>query len=246
MKLTILALLLTSAAWGSATTLKQVDNIQNSTGGSSLAVPGTGTALTTDTNTQTLSNKTISGASNTLSNIPAATALSGQVPVANGGTGAASLTAHGVVVGNGTSAVSVTSVGTSGQVLTSNGAGNDPTFQTIVVAPTINASQASPQSVSAAGGISLTGPTYVNQVFVVSDGGSVTVTATPSITACTAAGQILYIVGESNTNIITLQDESVLSGSKLRLNGNWTSGLNVILSLLCDGNGFWVEQSRQN
>lgn len=38
---------------------------------------------------QTLSNKTISGASNTISNVPAATALSGLVPVANGGTGTA-------------------------------------------------------------------------------------------------------------------------------------------------------------
>lgn len=50
--------------------------------------------------------------------------------VANGGTGAASLTAHGVVIGNTTSAVNVTSAGTAGQVLTSNGASADPTFQT--------------------------------------------------------------------------------------------------------------------
>jgi hypothetical protein len=39
---------------------------------------------------QTLTNKTISGASNTVSNIPAGTALTGQVPIANGGTGATS------------------------------------------------------------------------------------------------------------------------------------------------------------
>lgn len=50
--------------------------------------------------------------------------------VGNGGTGAASLTVHGVVVGNSTSAVNVTLAGTSGQVLTSNGASADPTFQT--------------------------------------------------------------------------------------------------------------------
>jgi hypothetical protein len=51
------------------------------------------------------------------------------LPVAGGGTGASTLTAHGVVIGNGTSAVNVTSAGTSGQVLTSNGASADPTFQ---------------------------------------------------------------------------------------------------------------------
>jgi hypothetical protein len=50
---------------------------------------------------------------------------------ANGGTGAATLTAHGVVIGNGTSAVNITSAGTSGQVLTSNGASSDPTFQAV-------------------------------------------------------------------------------------------------------------------
>ena len=51
------------------------------------------------------------------------------VTVAQGGTGAASFTDGGVLVGNGTGAVQVTSAGTSGHVLTSNGAGVDPTFQ---------------------------------------------------------------------------------------------------------------------
>lgn len=37
--------------------------------------------------TQTLTNKTISGASNTLTNIPLASAVTGQLPIANGGTG---------------------------------------------------------------------------------------------------------------------------------------------------------------
>ncbi len=57
--------------------------------------------------------------------------LSSPLTVPNGGTGATSLTAHGVVLGNGTSAVAVTGAGTSGQVLTSNGAAADPTFQAI-------------------------------------------------------------------------------------------------------------------
>ncbi len=48
--------------------------------------------------------------------------------VADGGTGASTLTANGVLFGNGTSAIGVTAVGTSGQVLTSNGS-SAPTFQ---------------------------------------------------------------------------------------------------------------------
>lgn len=296
--------------FASSTTQKQIDNIQNSTGGSSLAVPSVGSTLDTDSNTLTLSNKSIDGGSNTFSNIPVtaiatgtglsvsrggtgdttltlngmvygngtsaagitaagsqyqsfqagasgvptvgaiqlnqSAAVSGQLAVANGGTGAASLTVHGVVIGNTTSAVNVTSAGTAGQVLTSNGASADPTFQAVSVSPSLNGSQASPQSVTAGGGISLSSISYSNFAFVVSNSGSVTVTATPSITACTAAGQLLYITGESASNIITLQDEAALAGSKLRMNGNWTSGLNHVLTLLCDGNGFWIEQSRQN
>ena len=46
-----------------------------------------------------------------------------------GGTGAATLTDKGVLYGNGTSAIGATAVGTAGQVLTSNGSGNAPTFQ---------------------------------------------------------------------------------------------------------------------
>jgi len=51
------------------------------------------------------------------------------VPVADGGTGASTLTANGVLYGNGTSAVAATAVGTDGHVLTSNGSGSAPTFQ---------------------------------------------------------------------------------------------------------------------
>jgi len=50
--------------------------------------------------------------------------------VAAGGTGAASLTAHGVLIGSGTSAITTTAAGTSGQVLQSAGASSDPIFST--------------------------------------------------------------------------------------------------------------------
>ncbi len=47
--------------------------------------------------------------------------VTGTVAVANGGTGATSLTANNVLLGNGTSAVQVVAPGTNGNVLTSNG-----------------------------------------------------------------------------------------------------------------------------
>ena len=53
--------------------------------------------------------------------LPLSTGVTGTLPVANGGTGAVSLTANAVILGNGTSAVQVVSPSTSGNVLTSNG-----------------------------------------------------------------------------------------------------------------------------
>ena len=62
-------------------------------------------------------------------------AVTNTLPVANGGTGATSNTAYAVLCGGTTSTgvvQSIASVGTSGQVLTSNGAGTLPTFQTAI------------------------------------------------------------------------------------------------------------------
>jgi hypothetical protein len=49
------------------------------------------------------------------------TAVTGTLPVANGGTGAATLTANNVILGNGTSAVQTVAPGSNGNILTSNG-----------------------------------------------------------------------------------------------------------------------------
>jgi len=62
-------------------------------------------------------------------NLDAAIITTGTLPVSRGGTGAATLTAHGVVIGNSTSAVAVTSAGTTGQILESGGASANPSFQ---------------------------------------------------------------------------------------------------------------------
>jgi hypothetical protein len=71
--------------------------------------------------TDTLTNKTISGSSNTISNVPLATAVTGTLPVANGGTGTASLTLNNVLLGNGTSALQSVAPGAANNVLVSNG-----------------------------------------------------------------------------------------------------------------------------
>jgi len=70
-------------------------------------------------------------ASGSNSDITELTGLTTDLTVAQGGTGAGTFTDAGVLIGNGTGAVQVTTAGTSGQVLTSNGAGVDPTFQAL-------------------------------------------------------------------------------------------------------------------
>ena len=60
------------------------------------------------------------------------TKVTGILPVTNGGTGNASLTAYGTIIAGTTStgAVQVVSPGTSGQILTSTGSSSAPTYQT--------------------------------------------------------------------------------------------------------------------
>lgn len=61
-----------------------------------------------------------------------ASSITGTLAVSDGGTGVTTFADAGVLIGNGAGAVQVTSAGTAGQVLTSNGAGVDPTFQAAV------------------------------------------------------------------------------------------------------------------
>jgi hypothetical protein len=58
------------------------------------------------------------------------TDVSGTLPVGNGGTGAATLTANGVLLGNGVSPLGVTVVGATGSILAGNTSAA-PTFQTL-------------------------------------------------------------------------------------------------------------------
>jgi hypothetical protein len=90
-------------------------------------IKGNGTALSAATaGTDYLAPSGALGtpSSGTLTNttgLPLTTGVTGTLPVANGGTGATSLTANNVILGNGTSAVQVVAPSTAGNVLTSDG-----------------------------------------------------------------------------------------------------------------------------
>ena len=85
----------------------------------SVAVTGTVNGITlTGGPVTTTGTFTLGG---TLANVDLTSQVTGTLPVANGGTGATTITANNVVLGNGTSAVQVVAPGTSGNLLTSDG-----------------------------------------------------------------------------------------------------------------------------
>lgn len=123
------------------------------------------------------------------SSIDLASEIAGTLPVANGGSGRASHTAYALIAGGTTStaaAQSLASVGTSGQVLTSNGAGALPTFQAasgggITIGTTT--------STGTAGRVLYTDGTNV-QAYTITGTGSVMMSASPTTTGVLTAGGV--------------------------------------------------------
>jgi hypothetical protein len=104
-------------------------SITNGSGSISIAATNNGT-VTSVGGTGTVNGITLSGTvtstgnltlGGTLSGVNLTSQVTGTLPVANGGTGAATLTANNVLLGNGTSAVQTVAPGTTGNVLTSDG-----------------------------------------------------------------------------------------------------------------------------
>jgi hypothetical protein len=88
--------------------------------GTVTSVGGTGTVngITLTGSVTTSGSLTLGG---TLSGVDLTSQVTGTLPVANGGTGAATFTSNNVLLGNGTSAFQVVAPGSNGNVLVSNG-----------------------------------------------------------------------------------------------------------------------------
>lgn len=266
MKMILLSFLIGVNAYADASRTIQADIIHSTTG-SNLNVPSTGGNIISDTATQTLTNKTLTAPAISsptgitksdvgLSNVDntsdatknAATAtLTNKTltaPVINSPTG---ITKSDVGLSNVDNTSDATKNSASVTITNHTFDYNSNTFQNFpATSPTLSGSAASPNAITAGGGITFSGTNYFNIQFITGSGGAVTVTATPSITNCTNAGQGLSLIGESATNTVTLQDNANLASSNLQLNGNWVGGLNSVLNLVCDAaSGKWVETSRR-
>ncbi len=96
-----------------------------------------GVAITTSTiNSSIIGGSTPAAATFTNLTATGTVSFSNPLTVPNGGTGAATLTANGIVYGNGTSAVGVTAAGTTGQALLAN-SGNAPTWGAVNLVSTV-------------------------------------------------------------------------------------------------------------
>jgi hypothetical protein len=106
--------------------------------------------------------------------------------------------------------------------------------------PTISGSRASPNSITAAGGITFSGTDAFNMQYIQGNTANtdVNVTAVPQITAATLQGQRLILIGRSDTQRVVLDD-----GDGLSLIGSCTIGEDNVLELFWDGTN-WVEIGR--
>ena len=135
---------------------------------------------------------------------PTNLALTGIVPVANGGTGVATITSNGVVVGAGTAAIT-TKTGTAGQVFMS--IGGVPTFTST---PSIATSLTVPSITTAA--ISTATMTATSSVAT----GPLTVTGAGSVSGTFASGQqtitgAQFTTGNVNSNGIMTASTSIVA-----------------------------------
>lgn len=189
----------------------------------------TAAGSTTTLTSPAISSPTFSG-SYTLGGTPTipTSGLSGQVPVANGGSGQSTLTNHGVLIGQGTSGVISPALGTSGQVLTSNGSSADPSYQSVPGATNASATGTTTT-------LNQTTGTYqdITGMTVSINAGTHEVTADvrAEISESTGAGSFISCRFHDGTNPITDSETIVAQANVLNVLTQNTAPIGVIITV---------------
>lgn len=157
-------------------------------------------------------------------------AVGGILPVNEGGTGVATITAHGVMIGEGTNPIHATSAGTSGQVLQSKGAALDPDWTTATYPATTTINQVLYSSAAntvsglstANDGLLVTGNTGIPSIlagpgttgqFLQSNAAAAPSFSSASMPSSATQGDMLYA---SATNVWSQLAKSTTPGSTLQ------------------------------
>ena len=101
------------------------------TAATNVTFPTTGT-LATLAGSETLTNKTINGSNNTVTNISLTSGVTGTLPVANGGTGLTAGTSGGIPFYSSTSAITSSALLAANKVMLGGGAATAPTTTTLL------------------------------------------------------------------------------------------------------------------
>lgn len=185
-----------------------------------LTIPDANTTIVGTDASQTLTNKTISGASNTISNINLATQVTGTLPIANGGTGQTSAT-------NAFDALAPTT--TKGDLIVHNGSDNirEPvgTNGFVLTADSAQASGIKWASASSAGVAtpSVTG-TVTSYIPVIKSG---VLTSASTITITETDGYFLYIGTSTAAQTVNLPTAASSAGRTISILNDTSTGANV-------------------
>ena len=125
------------------------------------------------------------------------------------------------------------------RVLDFNDSQSSATTPTPLNGRTVTGTEGSPEQITAGGGITVTSNAGDEAIFVEGSGGSVNITANPQISNGQFLGQIIHLIGKSDTNTLVLED-----GDGLSLNGTCELFNNSIIELFWSGST-WLEISRK-
>lgn len=157
------------------------------------------------------------------------TALTGDVTAAGPGSSAATLATVNSDVGSFTNAnITVNAKG----LITAASNGTAST-------PNLVGSEGTPDELTSASIFFDYDDVYLTYDWITGDSGPVTISANPRIQAGNDVGQVLVLIGSSDTNTVTIAD-----GNGVSLNGTWVGGLKSVLNLVWSGSA-WVETSRR-